>query len=62
MVTLTRLCLCMLTLELVVVMQDGSFIWNKNGEQKESEGLIVKILKVLISEPADSLYRYASLH
>lgn len=38
--------------------KDGSSIWNKNGEQKESEGLIVKILKVLVNEPEESLYRF----
>jgi len=47
---------------MLIVMQDGSFISNKNAEHKESEGLIAKILKVLINEPADSLYRYAFLH
>jgi hypothetical protein len=39
-------------------MQDGSSLWNKNNaEQKDSEGLMVKILKVLINEPGESLYR-----
>lgn len=50
-----------LTLYLLTVMQDGSYSWNRVGEYKEPEGLMVKILKVLINEPADSLYRYAFL-
>ena len=52
----------MLTFEPIVVMQEGSSIWNKNAEHKDSEGLMVKILKVLINEPAESLYRYVFLH
>ncbi|XP_024378941.1 uncharacterized protein [Physcomitrium patens] len=38
--------------------KDGSYSWNRVGEYKEPEGLMVKILKVLINEPADSLYRF----
>lgn len=39
--------------------QESFSFWSKNNEGKESDGLMVKILKILVKEPSDSLYRYA---
>jgi hypothetical protein len=41
--------------------QESSWFPNPTAEVKDSDGLMLKILKVLIKEPADSLYRFVPL-
>jgi Trpc4-associated protein len=38
--------------------KESSWFPNPTAEVKDSDGLMLKILKVLIKEPADSLYRF----
>ncbi|KAG0588156.1 hypothetical protein KC19_2G220700 [Ceratodon purpureus] len=40
------------------VSKESFSFWSKNNEGKESDGLMVKILKILVKEPSDSLYRF----
>lgn len=39
--------------------QESSSFWSKNSD-KESDSLLVKILKIFVNEPGDSLYRYCT--
>lgn len=47
---------------ILMVQDSSSWLGNANAEQKESDGLMGKILGILVNEPADSLYRFIFLH